>query len=212
MTRALVVTSHAKNSVALRHLLESLNAGRMRVVVVVGEGTTGSEYVVETTGMVSTILAPGNHIDFTGLVAVLETGILEHFDDLFYVHDTTRAGPEFLDKIAQIPACSSASFAFPSMNIGLYSMDLLRTHADAIIREFTCTDAHFLKSKCVVEEDFVFKRDPGHMTIRGPPPRVTGPSDYYGTGTPRIVEYYESLDLYKIKANWEVKHVYEMGL
>ena len=32
----------------------------------------------------------------------------------------------------------------------------------------------------------------------------TGPTDYYGTGTMRIVEYYPNLDIYKIKANWGV--------
>ena len=29
------------------------------------------------------------------------------------------------------------------------------------------------------------------------------PVDYYNTGTKRIIEYYEGIDLYKIKANWD---------
>ena len=32
----------------------------------------------------------------------------------------------------------------------------------------------------------------------------TDPTDYYNTGTMRIVEYYPNLDIYKMKANWHI--------
>ena len=36
--------------------------------------------------------------------------------------------------------------------------------------------------------------------------QYTDPTDYYNTGTMRIVESYPNLDLYKIKANWVKEH------
>jgi hypothetical protein len=41
---------------------------------------------------------------------------------------------------------------------------------------------------------------------------VSDPVDYYKTGTLRRVESYPALDLKKIKANWDIKPVWELRL
>ena len=52
-------------------------------------------------------------------------------------------------------------------------------------------------------EDYIFYNDNKNFTLDDYDDRIyTGPTNYYNTGTMRIVEYYPNLDLYKIKANW----------
>ena len=52
-------------------------------------------------------------------------------------------------------------------------------------------------------EDYIFNNDQNNKILDNYDGwNYTGPSDYYNTGTMRIVEYYPNFDLYKIKANW----------
>ncbi len=73
----------------------------------------------------------------------------------------------------------------------------------------TASLQHF-KGLGVPNEDFVFKRSPGHM-IHQMQITTSPPHDYYKTGVMRIVEYYKAWDLYKIKANWCSKPVWELN-
>jgi hypothetical protein len=55
------------------------------------------------------------------------------------------------------------------------------------------------------QEDYIFNNDKNNIVLDNYDDwNYTGPTDYYGTGTIRIVEYYPNLDIYKIKANWGV--------
>jgi hypothetical protein len=57
--------------------------------------------------------------------------------------------------------------------------------------------------KINADEDYIFNNDPNNYLLDNHSGwHFTGPTDYYKTGTMRIVEYYSNLDLYKIKANW----------
>ena len=52
-------------------------------------------------------------------------------------------------------------------------------------------------------EDYIFNNDINNFVLDNYENlSYTGPTDYYNTGTMRIVEYYPNLDLYKIKSNW----------
>jgi hypothetical protein len=53
-------------------------------------------------------------------------------------------------------------------------------------------------------EDYIFNNDNNNILLDNHDVynNYTGPTDYYKTGTLRIVEYYSNLDLYKMKANW----------
>lgn len=65
-----------------------------------------------------------------------------------------------------------------------------------------------MKYKCInYQEDYIFNNDKNNKILDNYDGwNYTGPSDYYNTGTMRIVEYYPNLDLYKIKANWGQGH------
>lgn len=223
-SRALVVTSHVNNSRALCHALESIRSQPMQtvksVIVVVG-GYDDGPYKVYESGDVVRIHAPHNSIDFTGLIALvdLEKDPRVRHDSYFYIHDTTRIGPHFMDRVYNIPPkTSTASFMWPSMNMGLYAHKTLVKFKDTL-ENFrnevnTTHSAQVFKNKCVVFEDCIFRANiEEHVWLSTAPPEIQGgATDYYGNGVRRIVEYYPTMDLYKIKANWEVKDAYELQL
>jgi hypothetical protein len=52
-------------------------------------------------------------------------------------------------------------------------------------------------------EDYIFYNDQNNIVLENYDGWYhSEPTDYYNTGTMRIIEYYPNLDLYKIKANW----------
>lgn len=217
--RAVVITSVVGRERALGALLTSLSSVvPMPVpVVVVKGGSAEYEVIDDPVANMVTILAPHNSIDWTGLVALCERpDVLARYDDVWYMHDTCSVGPAFVDAVRALPRCRTASFPFPSMNMGLYSRESVEESRDEIVRTFKNTDTrpstlqHF-KNLNVTHEDWMFRRNPAHVTLGGPP-IVHPPRDVYGTGVPRIVEYYQCIDLYKYKANWEVKPVYDLRL
>ena len=217
MTRALLITSHTHNAHALDHLFESLVRcegidGFKNVIAVIGGHDT---YSVGKRGVFTIVHVPHNSIDFTGLLTVLDTTELQH-DSYFYIHDTTVAGPRFAQRVLGLPdTTTSASFRFPSMNIGLYSHALLED-SKTLLETFRNTDesrAQEAKRRCVDMEDCVFRSNRTHQFLSTEPPLVQAePTEYYGTGVLRRVEYYPTMDLYKIKANWYVKPTYELSL
>ena len=67
-------------------------------------------------------------------------------------------------------------------------------------------------NKLVSYEDFIFKNDATNIVLDNYDGwNHTGPTDYYNTGTMRIVEYYQNLDLFKIKANWHWKSEWSLN-
>jgi hypothetical protein len=117
-------------------------------------------------------------------------------------------GPQFFEKLSKIQLDNVSSIhltKYPSMNIGVYSQKLINLNKD-ILTQRKCikdTECSLFKNKAIKEEDMIFKNDPNTKTLDNHCNRVsTGPTDYYKTGTMRVVEYFSNLDLYKIKANW----------
>jgi hypothetical protein len=56
-------------------------------------------------------------------------------------------------------------------------------------------------------EDYIFNNDSNNKILdnycsKHIDSKDERPTDYYKTGTMRIVEYFPNFDLYKIKANW----------
>ena len=220
--RTMVITSHVNNARARDRLFDSLRDcfgfDDTDFIVAVG-GHAGGEYVVTREGNVTTVLCPHNSIDFTGLIALLEVPCLRR-KSYFYMHDTCEAGPDFLTNVVpEVYPYDTASFAFHSMNMGVYSWKALDRHRD-LITSFRNEDlspgaAKRAKKRCVLEEDAVFRAnkalglhvfvdraDPGYETVR----------DVYGTGVKRVTNWCPIVDLYKHKANWTNKADYELGL
>ena len=96
-----------------------------------------------------------------------------------------------------------------SMNIGVYSQKIINQFHDFLMSKKNINENKCLYYKSNGEEDYIFSNDPNNQTLdnfniyNGRNNHLTtGPTDYYGLGTPRIVWYYPNIDLYKIKANW----------
>ena len=100
--------------------------------------------------------------------------------------------------------------------MGVYPWHVLEAHRARILSfkniDLSDTAAAALKARCVRDEDIIFKNQPGHRCLTTEPGHPGPPCDYYGTGVLRVVEYYDILDLYKIKANWFVKSRYELDV
>ena len=204
------------------------------------DGTTYETYDTNSYGVgdssgVHAYLVPHNSIDFTGVVSVLELGLVA--DRWFVLHDTVIVGPTFYERVTThgshgssdanssdanssdaIPLTSDG----PSMNMGSYAWTFLVSHRDEILSP-TFKNAsndpdvvRMYKRNGVPLEDDLFRRAGAGTGARGgggaynhTPRLVTGPTDVYGPGkSQRIVEYYPDVDLYKMKANWRVADEY----
>ena len=223
MNPAVLITSHKDNTVALDHLLESLancpGIEKLKIVIVAGGYHENEEYTVSQHPLGAVLIqSPYNSIDFTGLLAVLDIPDIMDHESYIYVHDTTRVGLHFVECVLGLaPGLKSASFKFPSMNMGLYSRDVIHASRD-LLETFRNADpsreaAQKMKTRCVQMEDCIFRSHAeGHTFLSFEPPGVSSPVDYYGNGIPRIVEYYPALAVYKIKANWYTKSIYQLSL
>lgn len=156
-----------------------------------------------------------NSVDYTSLIAVVENNdiLSKHFvlpEFWFYLHDTCECGKDFLPKLTHfIPHLTKnkSLTLFPSMNLGVYKHSFLFTHSIELLLKRSSDNPPYdevykLKCGCVSDEDFLFKIEndiPFTGVTKGV--KLTRPQSIYH-GAKRITEYYEVLDLYKYKANW----------
>ena len=156
-----------------------------------------------------------NSVDYTAFIALIEenTLISKHItipEFWFYLHDTCELGKEFIPKLSSfIPSFTKNKSVtlFPSMNLGLYKHDFFFKDPQILLSKRSSNnppeeEVYQLKIGCVATEDFLFKIEndiPFTGNVKGV--KGTGPRRIYN-GVSRITEYYEVLDLYKYKANW----------
>lgn len=90
------------------------------------------------------------------------------------------------------------------MNIGIYSQNIINKFKDFLLTKKNTCESKCMEFKLVNYcEDYIFRNDTNNILLDNYDGwNYTGPTDYYNTGTMRIVEYYSNLDLYKIKANY----------
>lgn len=206
----IVINSHINGSIALNHLLQSLSNVSIdcEIIVVIGGYYELLDYDIMSDGKITYIKCNHNSIDFTGLIALAEL-YADHVDEYYaYLHDTCKVGDQFYNKLKAIDLTNVSSIKINkpfSMNMGIYSQTIINYFKPFLLSKKN-TDA----SKCMLfksvnyNEDYVFNNDPTNKILDNYCNWHTNiiPTDYYGTGTMRIVEYYSNLDLYKIKANW----------
>ena len=99
-----------------------------------------------------------------------------------------------------------------SMNIGIYSQKIINDFKSFLLTKKNTNENECMKFKSVdYNEDYIFNNDKNNIVLNNYNiydscnscnRTHAEPTDYYNTGTMRIVEYYPHLDLYKIKANW----------
>lgn len=147
---------------------------------------------------------PHNSFDFTAMISVLDLGI--EADAWMFVHDTVTIDDKFKDAVQKHvdkPICALTNDG-ASMNMGLFSWSKL-----VLIRDDLERFRNASKSTCVKFEDAFLVGAPAMNSA----PRVTsGPEDVYSTGTPRVIEYYPDVGLYKYKSNWCIKDTYCIDL
>ena len=212
----IVINSHSKSNIALQHLLESLKENDINycdIIVVIGGHYCLSNYEItkEKNENITYIRANHNSIDFTGLITLLEL-YYNNIDEYYvYLHDTCKIGKEFYNKIKSLDLTNVTSIRInqrSSMNIGIYKQAIINKFEKFLLSTKNTKENECIKYKylAIRTEDYIFRNDENNILLENYDGRkcakYAGPTDYYNTGTMRIVEYYPNLDLYKIKANW----------
>jgi hypothetical protein len=206
----IVINSHVKSNIALQHLLESLKENDINycdVIIVIGGYYKLNNYRIIKNGNITYIHANHNSIDFTGLITLLELYYNDTNEYYVYLHDTCKIGKNFYNKIKSIDLTNVSSIKINksfSMNIGIYSQSIINKFKDFLLSKKNTDENRCMefKSYCYCE-DYIFNNDTNNKLLDDYDGwNYTGPTNYYNTGTMRIVEYYPNLDLYKIKANW----------
>ncbi len=152
-------------------------------------------------------------MDYNAFLGVLQWGVAAEY--WFMLHDTCWVGEGFYEAVKGLkidspvmPLCKVGK----SMNLGIYSVKYLEANKFFIDSHTEFANKAELKKYMVATEDALLDsyKESSYLCASGP--TVTGPTDLYNNGVPRIVVHYEEIDLYKSKANWEPKDNYELGL
>ncbi len=225
-----LINSMKGHSISINNLMESfkLSCGAhfssIQFWIVYGGYYDLENYRVNISGNVIEIKAYHNSIDFTAFIAVVE---LFQYPDLlralpqrlnaddmfFYMHDTSEVGPRFCallleewsHKVNEEQFMTARITNYPSMNIGLYRLSYLLKYQDFLVRGTINTNVShvdYYKTKGMHWEDWLFRLD-SNCQMLAQNRTLSGPSDVYGTGVLRRMEYFPAIDFYKFKANWD---------
>jgi len=208
----IVINSHKKGIIALDHLLSSMRRREeylnYDILIVVGGYFENTDIEIEKCGNITYIYCNHDSIDFTGLITLAEL-YADNIDEYyFYLHDTCKIGDDFYKKLSAIDLTNVSSIKINkdfSMNIGVYSQNIINEFKDFLLSkknkdEDKCME---FKSMNFKAEDHIFENDNNNFVLENYNSwEHSEPTDYYNTGTLRIVEYYPNIDLYKMKANW----------
>lgn len=211
----IVVNSHINSKIARDHLFESLKKCKEFeefefYVFIGGHYELENNYQVSKENNITYINCYHNSIDFTCFISLFELR-LDINNIYFIMHDTMRVGELFFKKLKSINLNGLTSMKLGktySMNMGFYTQKIINNFGKFLSNNFKNKNENFskiYKFKCIHYEDFIFKNDPNCKLIGEDSykdPVITGPTNYYNTGTMRIVEYFENIDAYKIKANY----------
>lgn len=212
MSRFIVINSHINSAIALNHLLHSLKEKEEftshKFIIAIGGYYELEQPDIVDEGNIKYIKCNHNSIDFTGLITIMEMYESDVDNMYLYLHDTCKVGNQFFSKlksIEQMTIISSMKIKHSrSMNIGIYSQKLINSFKPFLLSMKNMSKEREIEFKTRWNsEDHIFNNDPYNFVLNNyNEHQFTGPMDYYGTGTQRIVEYYPNLDLYKIKANY----------
>jgi len=212
----IVINSHKNSSIALEVLLKSLSdlKSNPEIIICIGGFYDSIPYEIKKENNITIIKCSHNSIDWTAFITLLETNIIPD-GHIFYMHDTCKVGPNFLQNISKINLVNvttmSISQQSKNMNMGFYSIAYLKKHRPFLIQQKNTSEARIqeFKTKAIQTEDYLFNKNPNHKKLIGIP-TISLPIDFYGTGVLRIIKYYETIDLYKIQANWQQSNQYEL--
>ena len=204
-----LISSHvAQNHVIIPPLLRDLGAQGIapeQILVVVNGATTPHHLTVAGVRFVF------QQLDFASHFApVLD---YKRFSHWFFINGTSRCGPRFRELVeagydpeADVTRAGGLLILGKRGRTGrvindlcMYRHDYLCRRRD-IIREATETN----QTQYAIEEveGVLFALAERQASYPITSHTVDGPNDVYGTGTPRITEYYPGIDWYRYKKNW----------
>lgn len=202
------ISSHARYSDALARCVSSFEAvgvpGEDVHVFVGGSGRDGYSPLTSSY-YCATHAVPHDSFDFTAMISVLDLDL--EAEAWMFVHDTVTVNETFksiLDAGMGGENVLALTDDGPSMNMGAFSWSKLASLRGDLQRFRNAS-----KSECVRFEDVYLA---GAKAMNSTRRTVRGPEDVYGTGTPRIVEYYPDVGLHKYKANWNIRETYCLDL
>ena len=210
----IVINSNKNFTTALEYLLQSLKKckeyNNYNIIVCIGGYYELDNYLITRDENIMYIKANHNSIDFTGLITILENINLFNFTHLFYMHDTCIVGPKFLKILNDVTLDNITTYKIKlrsSMNIGIYSIEIIKNFKTFLLNQKNTNEISSVhcKKRAIKCEDYIFKNDKNNKVINNPSGEHISrskPVDYYNTGTKRVIDYYDGIDLYKIKANW----------
>ena len=212
----IVINSHKNSSLALEVLLKSFSdlTSKPEIIICIGGFYDSIPYEIHRQDNITTIKCNHNSIDWTSFIALLETNIIPD-GHIFYMHDTCKAGPNFLQNINKINLLNVSTMSISNqsrnMNMGFYSISYLKKQRPFIIQQKNTSETRIqeFKIRAIQTEDYLFNKNPNNKKLAGLP-TTSEPTDFYGTGVLRIVKYFETIDLYKIQANWQQSDKYEL--
>lgn len=136
------------------------------------------------------------------------------FSHIFFLNGTSRCGPRFRELVETgfDPAadCTLAGDLIGLGSVGRHGRainDLCMYRTGYLLEEKArleeISEAGGASRKGIVEmEGVLYAVAPRQAQYPTLGHQVTGPTDVYGTGTPRITEYYPGIDWYRFKKNW----------
>lgn len=195
--------------------LEEANIPKERIFVVVGDCDTNEEQIIDG---IQYIFRRYSNMDNNGIMWITQENPSCLEDWIIYLHDTSLVVKDFWQKSLDIindPSNNEVScirlYANHSMGMGFYKKEWMYSnhvmnYMKAIVNEDK-SKRQELKNNLDLLEDTLFKyaiRTANGIckTLVNEYKVVERDRKMYGTDIPRIVEYYESPGIYKIKANW----------
>lgn len=131
------------------------------------------------------------------------------FDYIFYMHDTTWVGKDFLKNVEMYtPEEEVDSYGLTgswSMNIGLYRIDYLLSKPEEVRKSYNIINTpeaiNEWKKWGALAEDYLMNKANGNYSNHDSYEEITMENPY-GSTVERRTRYFRCLDLYKSQSNW----------
>jgi hypothetical protein len=202
MTRKLVINSHIDYQKPLELFLNSIQDQPIKqedILIIKAGGTQYSR-------LANTIIADNNSFDLTAFITIIDLDL--DFEEFFYIHDTCIAGQAFIENVKNLPKTDNSIPLWQNacMNMGLYNVKYVKSKKEILLplknTNYDKVSIQQAKIQAIRHEGILNNPQKGKFKIETTF-KQTGPTDYYGTGIPRVVEHYPTIDIYKIKANYK---------
>ena len=199
----IIPTSLKYKDIVLPKLLNSLKNSQNQIIVAVNE--SNDKKIVEENNIIYYYL---NTCAFEYLAPIVALKLLNKSDHFFWLHDTCEAGPNFENIINQY---DYTKYDYVDVyngycNFGIYSVELIIQDSNWVLSQRNITKEKAVTNEMRYFREFKNCKQNRFLTIADVDCyKQIGVKDVYNTGTPRLVEHYGHIDLYKFKANWYYK-------